>query len=99
MPSRWSQVPPPWLAKRTTKGDATVTSPAPPLGGLIHTLRTEHLDDEAKKFADSAKICNVRTVGSYNWLDRAGSGPTILVPGVYIHAHFGSIRGSGKLHV
>ncbi|SPQ27080.1 47b7af88-f943-4711-bbe0-964646b62cf9 [Thermothielavioides terrestris] len=69
-PSSWSRSSRSWYSTRTTKK-------APRLGEVIRSLR---VDDLEGKHAD-ARNQNLRTVGSYTWVDNPSSGPTILVPG------------------
>lgn len=58
---------------------ALAASPEPPLGPLLSSLTTTTFDQEAKEYEPKSFIANVKTVASYNWLDRTE--PTIIVPG------------------
>ncbi|KAK4097076.1 hypothetical protein N658DRAFT_562034 [Parathielavia hyrcaniae] len=79
MASPWSRGSHPWYAKRAA--EPAEVSPPPPLGGLIRTLRVEVVEDKARTLQNQAKIRDPRTVNSFNWVDKRGSGPTILIPG------------------
>ncbi|KAK4449061.1 hypothetical protein QBC34DRAFT_351756 [Podospora aff. communis PSN243] len=56
-------------------------TPPPPFGPILQTVRIDELFDASKNFASSATIRDVQVVTSYNWVDRKGTQPTILVPG------------------
>lgn len=66
---------------KSFKESPVAASPSPPLGKLIQTLRADDLEDEAREFKDLVQIYNARTIASYNWVDKALSGPAILTPG------------------
>ena len=66
---------------KSSKESPVAASPSPPLGELIQTLRADDLEDEAMEFKDLAQIYNARTITSYNWVDKALPGSTILNPG------------------
>jgi len=61
--------------------NSTPQAPPPPFGPLLQTLKAEDLAVPSKKFVDSATIRDVQLLTSYNWLDKKGVEPTILVPG------------------
>ena len=63
------------------KDDDVPSTPSPPLGSLISSLRKDDIDNAAEGLAKSAEIRDCRTVASYNWLDKKGSEATVLVPG------------------
>ncbi|KAK0643160.1 geranylgeranyl pyrophosphate synthetase [Cercophora newfieldiana] len=59
----------------------TPQTPPPPFGALLQTLKIEDLAVSSKKFVNSATIEDVEVITSYNWLDKKGAEPTILIPG------------------
>ncbi len=71
----------PWFLNKQPKGRVVAPSPAPAFGELIHTLRVEDLEEASRKHQSLAQIQHVQTVTSYSWVEKKGSGPTILVPG------------------
>jgi hypothetical protein len=44
-------------------------------------MRVEDLESSSERYLSSSKIENARTITSYSWVDKAKSGPTILIPG------------------
>ncbi|KAK0613522.1 hypothetical protein B0T14DRAFT_436537 [Immersiella caudata] len=87
MASHWSTKSRPHYRSTFATGSATNSTPQtppPPFGPLLQTVSIEDLADSSKKFANSAAIRDVQVITSYNWVDRKGANPTILVPGMFL---------------
>ncbi|AEO62136.1 hypothetical protein MYCTH_2313154 [Thermothelomyces thermophilus ATCC 42464] len=81
-PSWYYQKPPSWKTRDANRARAAVsTTPPPPFGALIRTLKLRHLDDEGETLDHLARITDLQTVASYSWVDKPNSGPEILIPG------------------
>ncbi|KAL2173463.1 uncharacterized protein P884DRAFT_318039 [Thermothelomyces heterothallicus CBS 202.75] len=80
-PSRY-QKPPSWKTRDANRTRAAVsTTPPPPFGALIRTLKLRYLDDTGETPEHLARIADLQTVASYSWVDKPKSGPQILIPG------------------
>ncbi|KAF2837531.1 hypothetical protein M501DRAFT_906486, partial [Patellaria atrata CBS 101060] len=55
------------------------TTPAPPLGTLISSLRTIDLDGTSDELSKDAKITGTRDIASFNWMNEDDA--SIIVPG------------------
>ncbi|OQE08830.1 hypothetical protein PENVUL_c008G05434 [Penicillium vulpinum] len=56
-----------------------ISSPAPPLGEIIVTIRQNEIESPADEDNDTSRITNSQYLTSYNWL--AGEKSRIIVPG------------------
>ncbi|KAL2169394.1 hypothetical protein VTG60DRAFT_6100 [Thermothelomyces hinnuleus] len=82
MAPSWYQKPPSWKTRDADRARAAVsTTPPPPFGALIRTLKLRYLDDEGETPEHLACIADLQTVASYSWVDKPKSGPEILIPG------------------
>lgn len=61
------------------------SSPAPPFGDLIQTLKLSDLKDNTSSSAP--QITDFKPIGSYSWLDKKSGQAEILIPGTYLSSN------------
>lgn len=58
---------------------ALAASPEPPLGPLLSSMPKNKFNQKTKDHEPRAFVTDLKTVASYNWVDRTE--PTIIIPG------------------